>query len=168
MKATALLSALLLAAPLTFAQTAAPALTTAPAAALTVDHLTQKDLLDLAASLREKAKGPSGSASVKLKEYPNHFTMIALRDQDGGAEIHQFNADFFFVVSGSATLVTGGSVIDSKSTHPGEITGTSIEGGTRTELAPGDFVHIPATLPHQLLLKKGGPCVYYVIKVKEK
>jgi mannose-6-phosphate isomerase-like protein (cupin superfamily) len=138
----------------------------AGAQSLVVDHFTQNQLLEKAQALNAQAQGPEAVASSKLNEYPNHFTMIALRRKDGGAEIHENYADFFFVVRGSATLVTGGTVQDGKTVCPGEIRGKSVLNGAQTTLHEGDIVHIPATVPHQLLLS--GTFIYFVIKVKEK
>jgi mannose-6-phosphate isomerase-like protein (cupin superfamily) len=147
---------------------AASTLGSAGAQSLAVSHLTQTELIEKAQQLNAKAQGPEGAASVKLEEYPNHFTMISLRHQDGGAEVHENYADFFFVVQGHATLLTGGTVVGSKTVNPGEIRGTSVANGVSTSLAQGDVVHIPATLPHQLLIPKDETFVYFVIKVKEK
>jgi mannose-6-phosphate isomerase-like protein (cupin superfamily) len=140
----------------------------AAAQVLTVDHLTQSQLIEKSQELNAMAKGPEGAASSKLSEYPNHLTMIALRSKNGGAEIHENYADFFFVVRGSAKLLTGGTVQDAKTVNPGEIRGKSVLNGVETTLNQGDIVHIPATVPHQLLLPEGGTFVYFVIKVKEK
>ena len=125
-------------------------------------------MIEQAQQLSAKAQGPSGAASAKLNEYPNHYTMIALRHKDGGAEIHENFADFFLVVQGSATLVTGGTVEDGKEVSPGEIRGTFVRNGTSMTLNPGDVVHIPATVPHQMLVPEGSTFIYFVIKVKEK
>jgi mannose-6-phosphate isomerase-like protein (cupin superfamily) len=140
----------------------------AAAQVLTVDHLTQSQLIEKAQELNAVAKGPEGAASSKLSEYPNHLTMIALRSKNGGAEIHENYADFFFVIRGSAKLLTGGTVQDAKTVNPGEIRGKSVLNGVETKLNQGDIVHIPATVPHQLLLREGGTFLYFVIKVKEK
>ena len=146
---------------------AVSALPFAGAQTLTVDHLTQSQLIEKARELNAKAQGSEG-ASSKLNEYPNHFTMVALRRQDGGAEIHENYADFFFVVSGSAKLLTGGTVPDGKTVSPGEIRGKAVLNGVETTLNQGDIVHIPATVPHQLLLPESESFLYFVIKVKEK
>jgi mannose-6-phosphate isomerase-like protein (cupin superfamily) len=140
----------------------------AGAQTLTVDHLTQSQLIEKAQELNAKAQGPEGAAATKLNEYPNSFTMIALRGKNGGAEIHENYADFFFVVRGSAKLLTGGTVQDGKTVTPGEIRGKSVLNGIETLLNQGDIVHIPATVPHQLLLPQGGTFLYFVIKVREK
>lgn len=132
-----------------------------------VDHFTQAQLLEKGQALSAKAQGPEGAASTKIDEYPNHFTMISLRHKDGGAEIHDTNADFFLVVQGHATLLTGGTVKDAK-TNNGETRGTAVLNGDKTALSPGDVVHIPAGVPHQLLIQSGETFVYFVIKVKEK
>ncbi|HUX44507.1 MAG TPA: hypothetical protein VMV57_07125 [Terracidiphilus sp.] len=140
-----------------------------PGAAQTVkvDQLTQAQLARKAQSLAAKAEAGDGSASIKLADYPNHFTMIAYREKSGGAEVHENFADFFLVVNGSATLITGGKVQNPRTTGLGEIRGTAVQGGTRQALKKGDVVHIPAGVSHQLLLPKGKTFSYFVIKVKE-
>ena len=142
------------------------ALTAAGAAAAPADHWTQADLLKTAQGLKAKAAA-TGSASNTLATYTNHHTMLAYRTKDGGAEVHTNYADVFYVVRGQATLLTEGTVQNSKEESPGEIRGTGIDGATSTVLKKGDFVHIPAGTPHQLLIPKGKTFVYFVIKVKE-
>jgi len=135
---------------------------------ITVDHMTQSQLIEKAQQLEAKAEGAEGAASAKLDEYPNHYTMISIRHKDGGAEIHENFADFFYVLQGKATLLTGVTVVGGKTVSPGEIRGAAIENGIQTAIGQGDVVHIPASLPHQLLVPKGGTLIYFVIKVKEK
>ena len=132
----------------------------------TVDHFTQDQLMQQAQLLEQKAS-ESGTAAVKLTEYPNHFTMISLRKKDGAAEVHLRYADFFFVLQGKATLVTGGTVVGPRTDSPGETRGASISGGTRISLEKGDIIHIPANVPHQVLLPEHSEFVYFVIKVQE-
>src|ERR1700681_296386 len=140
---------------------AASTLPFAHAQTLTVDRLTQSQLIEKAQELKAKAQGPEGAAGSKLNEYPNSFTMIALRGKNGGAEVHENYADFFFVVRGSAKLLTGGTVQDRKSVSAGEIRGKSVLNGVETSLNQGDIVHIPATVPHQLLLGGGATFLYF-------
>lgn len=133
-----------------------------------VDHLTQAGLIEMAQAMSAKASAGGGAASSKISDYPNHFTMISLRKKSGGAEIHDRFADFFFVLQGSATLLSGGSVQDAKAAGDGETRGSAVIDGQRTELAPGDVVHIPAGVPHQLIVPENVTFTYFVIKVKEK
>src|ERR1700721_3097183 len=111
----------------------------AGAQTLTVDHLTQSQLIEKVQELNAKAQNPEGAASSKLNEYPNSLTMIALRRKNGGAEIHDNYADFFFVVQGSAKLLTGGTVPDGKSGSLGEIRGKSVGKGVEKPLTKGEF-----------------------------
>jgi mannose-6-phosphate isomerase-like protein (cupin superfamily) len=105
-------------------------------------------------------------ASDTLEKYDNHFTMLAVRKGNGEPEIHEKMVDFFVVESGEATLLVGGKANGAKETSPGELRGGTIEGGQKQKLAPGDVVHIPAGVPHQLLLDSGGTFSYFVIKVE--
>ena len=104
-------------------------------------------------------------ASERLATFPNHFAMIAHREGDGEAELHEKQADLFVVESGEATLVFGGEVVSPKTTAPNEVRGPSIKGGERKALAAGDVVHIPAKIPHQLLVPAGEEFTYFVMKV---
>lgn len=105
------------------------------------------------------------SAFERLASFGNHLTMIARREADGSAEIHETQVDFFFVQSGTATLVYGGELPGAKTTAPGELRGPAVKGGERKTLNPGDVVHIPAKVPHQLLVPQGQEFTYFVIKV---
>lgn len=130
------------------------------------DHWSPAELLERARHLHELA-AEKGNASEKLETYPHHYTMLAFRNRSGGGEVHQNYADVFYILDGRATLITGGEVIEPKSTGPGETLGTSVKGGSRQEVKAGDVVHIPATMPHQMILGTGDTVTYFVIKVEE-
>jgi mannose-6-phosphate isomerase-like protein (cupin superfamily) len=104
-------------------------------------------------------------ATERLATFGNHFAMVAHREGDGEAELHESQADLFVVQSGQATLVVGGEVVSPKTTAPGEVRGPSIKGGQNHALAAGDVVHIPAKVPHQLLVAAGTEFTYFVMKV---
>jgi len=84
------------------------------------------------------------------------------------AELHEKVTDLFVVQSGEATIVVGGNIIDSRTTAPGEVRGSRIEGGSRHPVAAGDIVHIPANTPHWMLLDSGKQITYFVVKVDAK
>jgi quercetin dioxygenase-like cupin family protein len=70
------------------------------------------------------------------------------RTETGQVEVHAQYGDIMYVVDGSATVVTGGTVVDGKTTGPGEIRGKSITGGKSNHLVPGDVLVIQAGTPH--------------------
>jgi len=107
-------------------------------------------------------------ASETLASYGNHLTMLAHREGDGEVEVHDKMADVFYVVSGEASLIVGGTVVGGHTTAPGETRGTSITGGEKKVLGAGDAVHIPAKVPHQMLVANGKKITYFVVKVEEK
>jgi mannose-6-phosphate isomerase-like protein (cupin superfamily) len=97
----------------------------------------------------------------------NRSFMVAHREGSGQAEWHEKQADIMFISSGEVTMVMGGTVVDGKTTAPGETRGSSISGGTEVKLGPGDVLHIPAKTPHQMKLAPGAQVTYFVAKVVE-
>jgi len=132
------------------------------------DHYTREALLEQAKPLRDKAAAANGAAAETLQKYGVDYTMLSYRSKDGVPELHEKFADIFVVVDGSATLLTGGELVDRTSIGPGEFHGASILAPATTSLAKGDIVHIPPNTPHQLLIPKDGTITYFVVKVKEK
>jgi len=93
--------------------------------------------------------------------------MLSFRSRDGEAEVHEKFADLFCVLAGKATLVTGGVVTGARTVAPGETRGLSIEGGARQTMRAGDFAHVPAGTPHQMLVKAEDTIACLVMKVRE-
>ena len=67
--------------------------------------------------------------------------------------------------TGEADLLLGGEAVGAKTTAPNELRGGEIKGGETVHLRPGDVIHIPAGIPHQLLMPKGHDFTYFVVKV---
>jgi mannose-6-phosphate isomerase-like protein (cupin superfamily) len=102
-----------------------------------------------------------------LAHYSNSSMQLIRRESSGSAELHQTKADILVVRDGEATLIEGGSIPNPKTTQPHEVRGESIQGGTRHTLGAGDVVHIPAGVPHQLLLAPGKTFSYLAIKIDQ-
>ena len=141
-------------------------LATALAQSAGVDAYSPKELERMAQPLHAQADAGNGTASRVLANYPGHYTMLIYRDKDGEVEVHQRFADIILVMSGKATLITGGIAQNGKVVKPGEIRGTLIAGGSQSKLEEGDLVHIPANTPHQLLIPPGNSITYITIKVE--
>jgi len=86
------------------------------------------------------------------------------RDAPGEAEVHTRDTDIIYVLEGTASFVTGGSVVGGKQIAKDEIRGARIDGGTTRDLAPGQVVVVPNGTPHWFEAVPG-PFVYYVVKV---
>lgn len=101
-----------------------------------------------------------GAPLLETGEFKIHASR---RDAPGQAEVHLVDTDLIYVLDGSATLVTGGTVVEGKTTAPGEIRGASIAGGEPQKLAKGDVCVVPAGTPHWFQSVQG-PFQYYVVK----
>ena len=87
------------------------------------------------------------------------------RDADGQAEVHEKDADIIYMLEGTTTFVTGGTVVGGKTTAPDEIRGTSVRGGETRTLSKGDVIVVPKGTPHWFK-DVSGPVLYYVVKVR--
>ena len=114
-----------------------------------------------------RAKSEGGAASKRLGNFPRHYTEITFRCASGIGEFHAHYADTFFILAGSATLITGGKLIEPRKIGPGEARGSAITGETRQRLGAGMVVHIPAGLTHQMILSADETITYFVLKIQE-
>lgn len=103
------------------------------------------------------AQGNSGGAIYKV--------LTAHRDGPGEVEVHTLDTDIIYVLKGTATFVTGGTVLGGKHTAPNEIRGQSIQGGTPHHLNPEDIIIVPHGVPHWFKAAQP-PFLYLVIKVR--
>lgn len=133
-----------------------------------LDHWSPVALQERAAALCEQAKQGDGAASVTLREFPRHTAMLLVRTGVGLAEQHENFADLFYVLDGQATLVTGGVLAEAVSVSLGETRGASVQGGASQPLRAGDVAHVPAGLPHQMLVAAGETITCLVMKIQEK
>ena len=103
-------------------------------------------------------------ASEVVATEGNRTFMVAHREGSGIPEWHEKQADIIMISSGAVTMVYGGTM-DGQTTAPGEKRGGTITGGTEVKLGPGDVLHIPAQVPHQMKLDAGARVTYFVTKV---
>ena len=74
---------------------------------------------------------------------------------DTNPNVHETEAEIFYVVEGGGTLTTGGKLRDEKRLNPTNLTGTAIEGGTPRRIAKGDFILVPENTPHWFTKTEG-------------
>jgi uncharacterized protein GlcG (DUF336 family)/quercetin dioxygenase-like cupin family protein len=95
----------------------------------------------------------------------NYMVHASRREKPGVVEVHTKDADILYVLQGSATIVTGGTMVDGQNIAPDEIRGKEIVGGETRSLVPGDAMIIPNGVPHWFR-EVQGPFLYYVVKVR--
>ena len=128
---------------------------------------TGASLKELEQTLKTEADASSHHMSVRrLADFPQDTFMLSRRQADGVVEWQENQADVFFVQSGSATLLVGGTLVSGEVTEPHEKRNGTIQGGIKRKLSAGDVVRIPPQVPHQLLLGGSPEFTYFVVKVK--
>ena len=95
---------------------------------------------------------------------PDFNAAVLRRTAAGQVEIHRRETDIFYIVEGEATFVTGGRMIGGKESRSDQLLGTDIEGGQVHQLKKGDFIVIPAGVPHWFK-EVAKPINYYMVKV---
>lgn len=110
---------------------------------------------------------PKGASSVMNQpiDVGTHGVVFMRRNASGQAEVHKTKADVMVIQSGTATFVTGGTVVNPRETAPNEILGTEIRDGVRTAVGPGDVINVPVAVPHQFILAPGTEVTYFVVKI---
>jgi uncharacterized protein GlcG (DUF336 family)/mannose-6-phosphate isomerase-like protein (cupin superfamily) len=106
-----------------------------------------------------------GAVLFERAEDGNFAVNTSRRDSPGQVEVHLKDADVMYVLKGSATIVTGGKLLDGKTVTPDEIRGSQLDGGQARNLVPGDVLVIPRGDPHWFKEVKG-PLLYFTVKVR--
>jgi glc operon protein GlcG len=103
--------------------------------------------------------------AVLFDSSDKYMVHASRRDKPGIVEVHEKDADIIYVLDGTATFVTGGTIVDGKTVAPGEIRGANVMGGETRQLAKGDVIIVPAGTPHWFK-EVPGPFTYYVVKAR--
>src|SRR5262245_40316978 len=77
---------------------------------------------------------------MPLLEIANYKIHASHRDAPGMAEVHTKDTDIIYLLEGSATFVTGGSVVEGKIIEAEEIRGAKIKDGESRTVAKGDVI----------------------------
>jgi quercetin dioxygenase-like cupin family protein len=129
---------------------------TAAAAALAAQSLAPpaaayKSNADIVAAL-SSARAADAAAGAAVTVAPG--ISVRKRSASDGAQyaiIHPFSSEVYYVIDGSATLVTSG-VLDppppAPPTDPDIVRSTSLKGGESRKVGKGDVVVLPPGTPH--------------------
>lgn len=130
------------------AAVAQPPAAPAPAAAASRTMVSAADVAALIAKAKTDRKDNQPIVAQSLIQLAPYNVSLEYRASVGNAAVHETEAELFYVVDGSATLVTGGKLTNENRTNAENLTGTGIEGGMSRRVAKGDFVMVPERTPH--------------------
>lgn len=114
---------------------------------------------------KEQVVAAFTKGAVLFDKGEKYMVHASHRDKAGVVELHEQDADIIYVLAGTATLVTGGEVVDGKTIAPGEIRGSDVKGGETRHIKPGDVIVVPAGTPHWFK-EVPAPLDYYVVKAR--
>ena len=97
---------------------------------------------DLQAALRASMAGGEAMASSSITVTDEYRGSLVHRNQPNGAIAHQGNTEMHFILEGSGTVVTGGTIVRNQGAP------ATIQGGESHRVTKGDIIIIPAGSLH--------------------
>lgn len=135
---------------------AAMAQTAAPPAAAVTQFASSADIQALVAKARAvRTAAQPNLTGQKIVGLAPYVANLEVRSAAAGAAVHEKEDELFYVVAGSATVITGGQLTHMTRTNPANLTGEGIEGGTSRSVGKGDMLLVPQNTPHQFIAIKG-------------
>src|SRR6267378_1961025 len=108
------------------------------------------DVTAMIAKARSERKPDQANFAQPIVRLAPHTANLEYRVSgvNAPASVHEREAEMFYVVEGSGTLVTGGTLRDEKRTNADNLSGSAIDGGTPRRVAKGDWVMVPEKTAH--------------------
>jgi mannose-6-phosphate isomerase-like protein (cupin superfamily) len=157
MRTKLLLAALMIALP---AMSQTTLRSTAPDAFKFISHE------DLTRTLMTPEPNRVYSATI-INDHEYFYTEFVKRLDHGNlVEQHANWIDQITILSGEGVLTYGGTLNNASEAGPGELRASTQTGGTVRALHPGDFVLIPAGMPHKFDAAPGRELNYVVFKAR--
>ncbi|HEY6467460.1 MAG TPA: cupin domain-containing protein [Candidatus Acidoferrales bacterium] len=102
---------------------------------------TYTSAVDVQALIAQKKAAPLLAAAP-------YSVNMEYRATVGPAAVHEREAEIFYIIEGTATLVTGGKLVNETRSNPTNLSGTAVEGGSSRTVSKGDFILVPEGTPH--------------------
>jgi mannose-6-phosphate isomerase-like protein (cupin superfamily) len=102
-----------------------------------------------------------------MNDHENYYVEFVKRLDHGNlAELHPHWIDQITILSGEGVVTYGGTIAGGDVAASGEVRGGTMNGASTKKLGPGDFVLIPAGLPHKFDAAPGKTLSYVVAKAR--
>ena len=118
------------------------------AAAASRTMVSASDVTALIAKAKAERKGDQALLAQSMIQLAPYNVSLEYRAAVANAAVHETEAELFYVIDGSATLVTGGKLTNENRTNAANLSGSGIEGGVTRRVAKGDFIMVPEGTPH--------------------
>jgi mannose-6-phosphate isomerase-like protein (cupin superfamily) len=114
----------------------------------TKTYVSASSVTAMMAKAKNERKQDQANFIQGLLQLAPYSANLEYRGAVGPAAVHEKEAELFYVIDGSGTLVTGGKLEGESRTNAENLTGTGIEGGNTQNAAKGDFFIVPENTPH--------------------
>jgi len=118
------------------------------AAAASRTMVSAADVTALIAKAKAERKGDQALLAQSMIQLAPYNVSLEYRAAVANAAVHETEAELFYVIDGSATLVTGGKLTNESRTNAANLSGSGIESGVSRRVAKGDFIMVPEGTPH--------------------
>lgn len=120
----------------------------AASAASSRTMVSAADVTAMIAKAKADRKPDQALLAQSMIQLAPYNVSLEYRAAVANAAVHETEAELFYVIEGSATLVTGGKLTKENRTNAANLTGSGIEGGNPRKVAKGDFIMVPEGVPH--------------------
>ena len=120
----------------------------APNSAASRTMVSAADVAAMMAKAKADRKADQALLAQSMIQLAPYNVSLEYRAAVANAAVHETEAELFYVIDGSATLVTGGKLTADATRNGANLTGKGIEGGTSRKVAKGDFIMVPENTPH--------------------
>lgn len=93
-------------------------------------------------------KGDNTNTAEVLVSVGPYPVQLEYRTGTTAPSVHKGRAELIYVMDGGCTLVTGGTLLNAKEGAGGNMSGTSIQGGSSHKVSKGDYIMVPPDTPH--------------------
>jgi mannose-6-phosphate isomerase-like protein (cupin superfamily) len=121
--------------------------------------------IDSAAHNAPGSRLTPGNYGVSLDSNAGYDNGINRRTAPGTAHADKGWSEVWYVIVGSGVQVTGGTLVNPRPGHAGELRSSEISGGEERRIAPGDMIIVPAGVPHWVRSIDGKEITYFSPKI---
>ncbi len=114
----------------------------------TKTYTSAADIAAMMAKAKNERKQDQALLSQPILRLAPYGANLEYRGAVGPAATHEKEAEMFYVIDGSGTLVTGGKLVGETRTNADNLSGTAIDGGQTQAVSKGDFFIVPENTPH--------------------
>lgn len=118
-------------------------------------YASAADVEQAMAKAKAEHKGDDTNTVEVIARVGTYPVQLEYRTGATPPSVHTTQAELIYVTDGGCTFVMGGTLVNPKATGT-NLSGTAVNGGDTRKLAKGDYILVPAGVPHWITAVQGG------------